>query len=237
MSKIIVPGIDGDLSGKLGNRVYGRNRYGAFVREYVKSSKPLTAAQMEKNELFEKISPVWVSLDDNERRQWLVYGNDRSVASMLGNRKIKTGWNLYHSINLRRLSINEPVLRKFPNFDYPQQIDNVNISISEKKKKKDLILEISPEIREDTKVIIWATEAISNGRTYINNNLYKIIKIADHSFKSGSSIKAAYLKVHGRMPEHMEKVSFMVKAVHRECGVTSFPKIITFTYKDKVNKR
>jgi hypothetical protein len=237
MAKIKVPGNEGQLSGKLGKNVYGHNRHGDYVREYVKSDKPPTDSMAEKNQEFEKISPVWESLEDNERIPWLTYGSDRSIASMLGNKKIKTGWNLYHSINLRRLYINETVLRKFPQFKYPQQIDKFNVKITEKRKKKDIIFEISPEIRDDTKIVIMATEGLSNGKTFINDNLYKIIKIADHKFRSGNSIKADYMKVFGIMPEHMKKVSFKVKAVHRECGVTGFPQKITFTYKEQIDKR
>ena len=127
-----------------------------------------------------------------------------------------------------------PVLRGFPTLNVPQAIEKINIRLAKNDNENDLIFEINPEINEKDVMKICATEPISNGRAHPNDNQYRIIKIADQNFKSGSSIKESYLKVHGRLPEYLEKIVFIVGAMCTEsCLSTSSEEIHVVNHQRK----
>ncbi len=226
-----------NMRGKVGDKVHGMNRYGPFVRQAPVRTKPYTPQELSRQEAFAMLSPIWSSLEDSEREQWIIKGRDRDIARKVGNINIKAGWNLFHSVNLTMLSAGEPIIEKVPTFDYPQEFKNINIGIEKIKRKKELILEIEPEIQENTILLIYGTRAMSPGIMSINPGEYKIIASVGYKTKTMPnsnkiSLTECYENKYRRLPINRQKVSFIIRPLNRHCAISTYPKIATFTYKD-----
>ena len=226
-----------NISGKVGKVVHCHNRWGGYVRIIGERTKPLSPAQIKKNEMFALIAPVWASLEDKEREIWAMQGSDRSIASMLRNKNIKTGWILFFSVNLIMNEIHEPYKRLVNSYKNPQTFSNLSISIEEIRRKKQLILHTSPAINDDTKLMIYGSSPVSPGRMRFTDNMYKLITVVGAKPKKdkteGINLTDEYVRVYGRLPKNNEKASFKVKPVNRHCAVSTYPKTITFTYRNK----
>ena len=224
-------------SGKVGDKVYGNTRYGPFERQAPVRIKPFTPAEINTQKAFSLLSPIWSSIEDSDREQWVIKGRDRDIARKVGNKNIKAGWNLFHSINLTMLSAGQPIIMKVPNFVYPQEFKDVKIRIEKLKRKKELILETEPGIQENTILIIYGTRAMSPGIMSINPNEYKIVAIVGCNTKvlpktNIISLTECYEKKYGRLPINGQKVSFVVRPLNRHCAMSSYPRTITFIYRD-----
>ena len=227
-----------NMSGKVGDKVFGMNRYGSFIRQAPVRTKPFTPKELARQEAFALLSPIWSSLEDKEREQWIENGKDKNIARMIGNKNIKAGWNLFHSVNLTMLSAGESIIEKAPKFEYPQSFKGIKIDVEKIRRKKELILETEPGIEENTVLMIYGTRAMSPGIMSINPNEYKIIAIVRFKTKTISNtnkirLTESYEKKYGKLPINRQKVSFIIRPINRHCAVSAYPKIVTFTYKDE----
>jgi hypothetical protein len=62
------------LRGKLGGNVYSANRYGEYVRQYVKPVNPNTAGQSAARGRFAEALAMWHSLNDQNKEGWASFG-------------------------------------------------------------------------------------------------------------------------------------------------------------------
>lgn len=70
------------LRGKLGGVVHSANRYGEYVRQYVKPVNPNTAAQAVARGNFTQALSLWHDLDDDQKNGWNSYA--ASVGGLSG---------------------------------------------------------------------------------------------------------------------------------------------------------
>jgi hypothetical protein len=225
------------MRGKVGDKVFGLTRYGSFIRQAPVRTKPFTPSELSSQETFALLSPVWTSLEDSQRDVWIRSGRDRDVAQILGNTKIKAGWNLFHSVNLKMLSAGLPIIRVFNSLERPQKFNEISIGIEKIKRKKALILDTKPGIEENTVLVIYATRGMSPGIMSINPNEYKIIASVGHSTitMSGSNkidLTECYEKKYGRLPINGQKVGFEIKPLNSNSAVSDSKKTVIFTYRD-----
>jgi hypothetical protein len=227
-----------NMRGKTGDIVFGRNRHGSFMRKSPVRTKPFTPYELTRQEAFSILSPIWSSIEENDRELWILKGRDETVATKLGNPNIKTGWNLFHSVNLTLLAAGEEAISKAPIFKNAQEFKYMNIQIEQIKRKKELILETMPGIGKDTIVVIYGTKAMSPGIMSINPGEYKIFATVDsdtETYKDSKKINLteSYEKRFGRLPICRQKVSFLIKPMNRHCAISSYPKTVTFIYRDE----
>lgn len=75
MARIVVTGIAGELSGKLGGNVFSRNRAGAYVRANAIGTNPNTDAQIRARTAFATASSQYHSLTDTQKVGWMNFAN------------------------------------------------------------------------------------------------------------------------------------------------------------------
>ena len=224
--------------GKVGDKVYGTNRYGPFERQAPVRTKPFTPQQLTVQKSFALLSPIWSSLEDSDRELWITRGRDSDIARKVGNNNIKAGWNLFHSVNLTMLSAGQPIIEKVPRFNNPQEFKDIRIGIEKLKRKKELILETEPSIKENTLLIIYGTRAMSPGIMSINPNEYKIIAAVGYETETLPEtnkicLTECYEKKYGRLPINRQKVSFIIRPINRHCAISTYQKTVTFIYSDE----
>lgn len=86
----------GEIRGSLGGKVYSRNRFGQYVRNRAVPVNPQSARQTEIRSIFANLSLRWrQELNQTQRDQWDVYGDNVLVKNKLGLDIKLTGYNHY----------------------------------------------------------------------------------------------------------------------------------------------
>ncbi len=73
MARIATGSIVADISGKVGDNIYSRNRGGPYVKEYAAPVQPGTAKQTQAQLFFSLAVSLWNGLSDLEYREWVAF--------------------------------------------------------------------------------------------------------------------------------------------------------------------
>lgn len=208
----------GEVHGKIGRNVIARTKYGSQIKDAPKEHLVIPPGQLLEMEYMDYVSKIYDTLTEQEAGYWKLWGQYQWIRSLYTKKKHIDGRNLFFAVNMKRIEIGEPVIISIPSFKSAQAFNKINIEIIKVKNRKDLILEFSPEINENTKLVVKATRGLKDNLLHIPVVEYKKIALLDSSFKSGDSLREYYLSVHERMPEAGKKISFTLTSVNRECG-------------------
>lgn len=223
----------GEGQGKIGKNVFSKTKYGTVVRDLPSEHLIIPPGQLKQMDYMDFVSKTYSKLSEEEAgwwRQWASYPEVRNLYTKKGHLE---GRNLFFAVNMKRIETGEPLILSKPDFGNAQMFDKIKIDIVSVNNKRDIILDIFPEIEENTKLIIRATEGVQDNILSIHASEYKKICILDSGFRSGSSIKEFYLSVHKTMPGKDKKIVFLVTSVNRDCGSSSNPKKISARQKQK----
>jgi hypothetical protein len=215
--------IFGEAHGKIGNNVLAKTKYGTQVKSLPKPHFVIPPGQLLEMEYMDYVSKIYDTITEQEAGYWRLWGEYPWVRRLYTKKKHIDGRNLFFAVNMKRIEIGEPVIISIPHFNSTQVFNKIKIEIIKVKNRKDLILEFSPEIKENIKLVVTATRGLKDNLLHIPVVEYKKIAILDSSFKSGDSLRENYLRVHDRMPEAGKKISFNVTSVNKECGADSMP--------------
>ena len=120
------------------------------------------------------------------------------------------------------VEIGEPLRADPPGFLNPQIFINVRFEYINKDGKADIRMHLGEEIKEDTKIIISATEPLGRGKRKVDDSWYKKIGVVGNEFKSGDSILAQYLQLYKDMKDDFYKICFKYREVHKISGISNF---------------
>jgi hypothetical protein len=101
MAKIIFS--EGEISGKLGGKVYSRNRWGAYVRELAIPVQPQTSYQVLQRGRISSSSAGWRALTAGQRLQWNGYAAMVTRTDRLGTPLQYNGFTAFMLLNSERL--------------------------------------------------------------------------------------------------------------------------------------
>ena len=116
MSKMIGP----PQSGKIGDLVYVRTRYGQTVRAYSCPRNPRTPLQQKTRQAFAKVSTTWRALDPAKRIAWCIAAADSYTTSRADRREALNGYNYFVRVNASRAHLG------LSQFDLPPAIPSFN---------------------------------------------------------------------------------------------------------------
>jgi hypothetical protein len=223
MGKIRQNGIIGDVQGKLGDKVIANTKYGEQVKKSPKGHSVIPEGQRKEMNYFEYVAGEYGRLTEQEATWWAQRANAPEVRTLYTKKRYLQGRNLFFSINMKLLDIGEPIIMSLPSFNHAQTFEKITVEIVQEKGKKDIILRFSPEIKEETKLVITATAGVKDNLLYIHPSEYKRIALLDSNFMSGESLRKHYLQVYKSIPKTGMKVSFLIESVNRKCGTSSMP--------------
>jgi hypothetical protein len=105
--------LDVPQSGKVGNTVNLKTRYGQIQRQYVIPRDPKTPAQMRIRSNLGHISSRWRELLQQQRDAWTLGGQDTETQRRLGRSAPLSGFNFFLKINCSRAALG------LDQFDFP----------------------------------------------------------------------------------------------------------------------
>lgn len=223
MGKIKSPDDIMDVSGRLGNKVIADTKYGKQVKKLPEQDNKIVQPDTKEVTDWAYVSREYDKLTEAEATMWARYANTREIRQMYSKERYLQGRNLFFSINMKLLEIGEPIIRKIPLFKSAQMFFEMSLELRGNVEEIDIIFNFSPEINEDTKLIIKSSGPVKENLLFIHPSLYKKLLIADHSFISGSSLREVYLHNHQQMPVEGQKIGFLFETVNRNCGTANIP--------------
>jgi len=107
MARIVVPGINGELSGKLGGQVYARNRSGMYVRSNAIPVNPNTDAQIRARTAFGVASSQYHALTAAQKTAFQNFANVSFISKSEKAPGSLSGQNVFNSLRNTVLNMNE----------------------------------------------------------------------------------------------------------------------------------
>jgi hypothetical protein len=97
-------------SGKCGNKVYQRARYGQISYDYFIPKNPRTLAQLFVRNNFGIVAACWCLLAEEQRLAWRRRGKSKQTRRRLGKSWPLPGYNYYMAVNVVLANRGQPLL-------------------------------------------------------------------------------------------------------------------------------
>ena len=97
-------------SGKCGNKVHQKARYGQICYNYFVPSNPKTSKQRFVRKNFGIVSACWSLLTEDQRLAWCQRGKSKRTRRRLGKRWPLPGYNYYMRVNVMLANRGQPLM-------------------------------------------------------------------------------------------------------------------------------
>lgn len=209
-----------DGRGKIGGHVASKNRSGSYLRTKVTPVNPQTAAQLNVRNRFTDLSQAWRGLTDDQRTAWNAAVGDYAKTNVFGDIKNPTGAQLYQRLNNNLLNIGEAAISVPP---IPGAVFSfTSFSFAVDNSDGTMLLTFAPAIPATDKILVFATPAVSPGKSYVANQLRQIDVLTTADL-TGADIAPAWEAKFGAIPAAGQKVILQVKAVNVDTGQAGVP--------------
>lgn len=205
-----------EVRGAVGQVVFSRNTYSAYVRDRVIPANPNTVAQQTARAFVTTVSQGWSALTEPQRIEWRERAIDFSRKNIFGDETKLSGYNLFCKLNVNRVKLGVGISASPPFFDPPFIIkpssfvvDTVGVT---------MVLGWTPAAVATNLLYIYATPGLSTGINFVDSE-YRFIK----AVTSGTSndIVTAYVAVFGLFPPAGSKVFVRIASIKTLVGIQS----------------
>jgi hypothetical protein len=218
-----------DMRGKLGKLIISRNRYGSIAYEQPEYINKPTSGQIRTRLLHKEVIKLWQTLSPKEINFIDMQASEQAIKSLCSPAKIATGYSLFYYLKRNQQEIGEPLTNTVPTLiNISTPIINFSIELRDYRIKKGLRLFMGKAIDDNTKVIVYATHSVAGGIGKPKDSWFRIIKVLDAKFKSGSSITKDYINIFKAIDTTAMSIFFRFKVVDKNSGLASNPLISTF---------
>lgn len=153
-----------EARGAVGDVVFSRNTYGAYVRDRVTPANPDTSYQQYRRGLLASCVSSWQSLSDAQRKEWCAYASFAIQKNIFGDDSRLTGYNLYIKLNYWRIRFASGAFTSPPDYVAPYHIRPVSFSCDNSSVDYTITWDVAPT--SANRLIIYATPELSPGINY-----------------------------------------------------------------------
>ena len=160
-----------DASGKLGGQVFAKNRGGSYVRTKGIPTNPQSTFQTAVRNLFASISSGWSSLSSAARLSWNSSVGAYAKTDVFGDLRNPSGKALFQRLNQNLAISGQAQLSVCPQpLIVPGLIVNsVTLTVT----SKEIAVETIGNVEGST-VVFWGTPPVSNGTSFVKNDLRQL---------------------------------------------------------------
>lgn len=213
--KYVPSALIGRLSRSAGSTTAGHNRYGAYLRNRVIPTNPVSGPQTAVRDQFSNVTQAWRDLTQSERDAWDAFGPEIVRTDSLGETYTLNGQTAFMYVNRNRITCGQSILTAAPLVDPPPALLTATATLDDTPTMS-LAYTATPLAAND-KLLIFATRGVSQGKNFLPNGDYKLIMITAAAAASPANILAAYTAVFGS-PIGDEKIFFKLKVVRQSTG-------------------
>lgn len=206
-----------EIRGKLGGRVYARNRYGNYARGKTQNVNPKTTKQVALRALFSQISTSWRALSEIQKTGW-------SEAALLFPRKNKvgdtvflTGSALYTGFNTKLRQIGLPLNTTPPT---PANFGVLGMTFTEVAwDGTDMEITFTGTLSPLFTIVISGTQPFSTGVVFTSRSKTKFLQAISTLTTSPLSITSAYTATFGNPSTSIQQnIYITIEAVVESTG-------------------
>ena len=213
--KYVPSALIGRLSRSAGSTTAGHNRYGAYLRNRVIPTNPVTGAQTAVRDQFANITQAWRDLTESERDAWNAFGPEIVRTDSLGETYTLNGQTAFMYCNRNRLSLGQAILTTATLVDPPPALLTATATIDDTPTMS--IAYTGTPLGADDRLMIFATRGVSAGKNFLPNGDYKLIFNTALAAASPANVLAGYQAIFGN-PIAGEKIFFKLKVVRQPNG-------------------
>lgn len=212
MAKYAPSALLGRISRSAGSTTFGHNRFGAYFRNRVIPTNPVTPAQTAIRVDFGDHSSNYRSLTQEQRDEWINYGENYAKTDTLGQTYGLTGLQAYVSVNRNLATYGIAAISAPGLFSPPSGLASASATVEE---GGDLIVAytVTP-LPALSKVAIFATRPLSAGINFQSNGAYKLIAVSAAAAASPADIGNAYEAIYGSLGIVGQKVLFKAVVIN-----------------------
>lgn len=201
MASVKFNAIIADARGKVGDIVYSRNQYGAYVRDYVIPANPASTLQGLYRGWYATAIDRWQSISDTQRKLWHSYALFVHSRNVFGDNRRLSAFNCFIKISMQYRVLGLPQPSVPDGFDKPSLILPVSFNINTALLQ--MVISWSPAATSNNRLIIETTAPLSAGVNFVSSEY-----VHTQRFLSGSSINiwSMYSTIHGVVPVAGDKV-------------------------------
>ncbi len=176
MAKVTPGPLAGVISGKIGNTVFSRGRYGPYIRTRMIPTAVQTDATISTKARLTSLSKGWGALAAGDRQAWNTYAQMHPIIDRLGNSQVLSGSAMYMSINNRIIKaggtkISVPVMTVAPD-----PLTTVSITAVATAQTVTIAFAATPQ-PAGCCLAVWLAVVDSAGRSY-TKNLLKLVAVS-----------------------------------------------------------
>lgn len=219
MAKVKLTDFISDIRGSVAGTTYSKNRSGNYRKNKPHPINRNTAAQAGVRTFFGTLTKGWRSLTEAQRATWRAATLSFTKVNSLANVIQLTGAQLYIAINRNLQTISEALITiappkvsvpAFATFTVVPDISN-----------PDIIVTFTAPILATDKVELYASAPLSAGK-FSSAQSYKLVRVADITFGTGSNIQVDYELIYGvTWKTAGQKIFWIAKTINKATGEES----------------
>ena len=94
-----------EIRGSIGSRTFSKNAYGPYVKKKLVQPVRNTPKQITRRNALKTAVENWQAFSDHERKLWVNWAKDNPVRNSLGKRITLSGYNMYISAYMNKLTV------------------------------------------------------------------------------------------------------------------------------------
>lgn len=207
-----------EARGKVGDVVFSRNSYSAYVRGFVVPTNPNTLSQQNVRGRFGGTAQMWRQITPVQRQQWKAQSEYINRTNIFGDSTPLTAFNWFMRANQNRVvlgavAIPFPVLTPPP----PQfTVDNIAADTT----GGTLIVSFSPVVPVNVAIVVYGTTGLSAGVNFVKSE-YRLFSVIPNPQVSPIDLTVNYVSIFGALPLVGEKVFVKLRAIDVTSGIDS----------------
>jgi len=209
-----------DGRNKIGGHVASKNRAGSYFRTKVTPTNPGTTYQVNVRNRLAGISTAWRALTDDQRNAWNVAVSDYARTDIFGDLRNPSGFNLHQQLNNNLLQVAKTVITTPP---LPAAVDAfTTLTIAAANGAQTITLTFAPPIADPSRVLVFATPAISPGISFVKSE-YRFVIMLLASATSPYSLESYYISRLGAIGAAGMKIFVRMVQVNSDTGQAGIP--------------
>ncbi len=165
-----------EMRGKEGGVIYSRNAYGSYMKAKVTPVNPSTAKQQIQRGLMGNLAQAWAGLTAGQKTSWENLGAQVTRVNVFGDTTYYTGFSLYMRLNRNIELVGGSAIGDAPTLDIPEPA--VFTSVVPAVTGPAMALAFSPTVPAGAAMVVYATNNILTGRSYVKNYYRFVVTIA-----------------------------------------------------------
>jgi hypothetical protein len=206
-----------EMRGSVAGACFSRGKSGSVIRTKKSNHHKRSIKQINARSLFASVTQAWTNLSVSRRNAWNSQSVQDKKTDVFGAQISYSGRSFFNKCNMNLLTINETVILDPPVVTsvFAFSSFTVNLSVI----GGTLLLNYSPAIDSNTKVLVYATPPVSSGITNVKN-FYRLIAVLNHTSVSSYDCATEYINVFGSLGQRGQNISFKLIPIDINTGLS-----------------